>query len=293
MHAFAVIEDGRVIAGRDDGLAVPWWSFTKTVLAAAILTCVRDGMLQLDALLPGQRFTLRQLLQHRAGLPDYGSLPEYHEAVARGDEPWPQDLLLEKVAASRLLYEPGAGWQYSNIGYLMLRRILEQTDGDDLSTVLRRRVLKPLGVTAKLSRMPEDLAGVEMGAAAAYHPGWVFHGLLVGPLRDAALLLHRLLNGTLLGAELTLAITAAPRLQVDVGARPWRQPGYGLGVMRGLTARGEEVCGHTGGGPGSVIAVFRRPDPAQARTAATFVLSGGPGEAETQAEQAAFDLINT
>ena len=73
---------------------VPWWSFTKTVLAAAALTLVRDGRLHLDASLPEQAFTLRQLLRHEAGLADYGELPEYHDAVANHEPAWPADEMM-------------------------------------------------------------------------------------------------------------------------------------------------------------------------------------------------------
>ncbi|MEE1886735.1 serine hydrolase [Pseudomonas sp. 137P] len=56
---------------------VPWWSFTKTVLAATALTLVRDRRLALDASLPETTYTLRQLLRHEAGLAEYGELPAW------------------------------------------------------------------------------------------------------------------------------------------------------------------------------------------------------------------------
>lgn len=62
-------------------LMAPWWSFTKTVLAATALTLVRDGLIGLDDPILDQPFTLRQLLRHEAGLADYGELAEYHAAV--------------------------------------------------------------------------------------------------------------------------------------------------------------------------------------------------------------------
>ena len=39
-----------------------------------------------------------------------------------------------------------------------------------------------------------DLDGVALGSIRSYDPQWVYHGLVVGPLHDAALLLHRLLT---------------------------------------------------------------------------------------------------
>ena len=78
----AAVVDGTVTVGDVADPPVPWWSFTKTVLAAAALVLVDAGRLTLDTPLAGQRYTLRQLLQHRAGVPDYGSLADYHDAVA-------------------------------------------------------------------------------------------------------------------------------------------------------------------------------------------------------------------
>ena len=85
----AAVVDGTVAVGDVADPPVPWWSFTKTVLAAAALVLVDAGRLTLDTPLAGQRYTLRQLLQHRAGVPDYGSLADYHDAVRRVEPPWP------------------------------------------------------------------------------------------------------------------------------------------------------------------------------------------------------------
>src|SRR3954453_22274379 len=83
----AAVVDGTVAVGDVADTPVPWWSFTKTVLAAAALVLVDAGRLTLDTPLAGRRYTLRQLLQHRAGVPDYGALAAYHDAVASVHSP--------------------------------------------------------------------------------------------------------------------------------------------------------------------------------------------------------------
>ena len=75
MDARVVVEDGAIVHEEGDRSEVPWWSVTKTVTAAAVLALVGEGRLDLDAPLAGRAYTLRQLLQHRAGLRDYGPLP--------------------------------------------------------------------------------------------------------------------------------------------------------------------------------------------------------------------------
>ncbi|MCD6070658.1 MAG: serine hydrolase, partial [Microvirga sp.] len=94
VEAWALVEDGVVIDSREADRLVPWWSFTKTVLAAAALVLVCDGRIGLDDPVEDKPYTLRHLLQHRSGLGNYRDLRAYHEAVARGDDPWPVSELL-------------------------------------------------------------------------------------------------------------------------------------------------------------------------------------------------------
>ena len=49
-------------------------------------------------------------------------------------------------------------------------------------------------ITARLAAAPADIANVSMGDATDYHPGWVYHGLIVGTAMDAASLLRQLLQ---------------------------------------------------------------------------------------------------
>lgn len=279
---WAVVENGVVIEACDADRIVPWWSFTKTVIAAAALALVRNGAVALDSFLPGRAYTLRQLLQHRSGLPDYGGVGAYHLAVAQGEVPWTFEELWERCDADRLMQEPGSGWAYSNIGYALVARLIEDETQSDLDAALRRLVLDPLEVGgARIASVPEDLRGVEMGTAAGYHPGWVYHGLLVGSVADAALLLDRLLSGNLLPIELRNDMESPYVLPGPVAGRPWTKPGYGLGVMMGEATIGP-VVGHTGGGPGSAIAVYRALS-CRALTAAVFNIGENAGAAEAKA----------
>lgn len=284
MECWAVVEEGIAISGHHMSRPVPWWSFTKTVLAAAALALVRDGVIALDEPLPGRPYTLRHLLQHRSGLGDYGGLPAYHKAVARGDDPWPVRTLLDRTEAERLRYPPGQGWEYSNVGYLFVRQIVEDAAGKDLDAALRRLVLGPLGIeSARMASVPADLDDVAMGSARGYHPGWVYHGLMVGPIEEAALLLDRLFGGELLPADLLKEMGRVHALPGLVPGRPWLSPGYGLGLMSGEVASGQGVAGHTGGGPGSTIAVYRPLSGVAPCTAAYFVTSETQGRAEDEA----------
>ncbi len=185
--------------------------------------------------------------QHTAGVPDYGGLRDYHEAVARGDAPWGEERLLTRVDAERLLFPPGQGWTYSNVGYLLVRRIVEQAAAEDIDAALRRLVFAPLGVSGvRVAREPTDLAGTAWGNPMGYHPGWVYHGLLLGTPAEAARFVHGLLTGRLLPPGL-LGIMCEPRaLGGPIPGRPWRTAGAGQ-QLRGLSLSRSRPAGYRGG----------------------------------------------
>ncbi len=277
----SLVSDGLLVRGSAPDPAVPWWSFTKTVLAAAALSLVRDGLVALDDTAPEGPFTLRQLLQHEAGLADYGELAEYHAAVASNEAPWAAQDMLSRLDAGRLRYAPGGGWRYSNVGYLYVARLIERVTGLALDQALRQRVLAPLGsLRAQLLANPSDVHRAPLGLAPGYHPGWVYHGLLAGPLSDAALLLDRLLAGHLLPASLLQEMQAARPLGGPLPGRPWVSPGYGLGLMQGAIDGGLTLCGHTGTGPASTVAIYRCAQGARSATCAVFTDAAGEGAAE-------------
>lgn len=276
----AAVVDGTVAVGDVADTPVPWWSFTKTVLAAAALVLVDAGRLTLDAPLAGQRYTLRQLLQHRAGVPDYGALAEYHDAVGRVEPPWPVADLLARVDSHARGAEPGTSWTYSNVGYLLVRQLIEHADGKEIGEALTRLVLKPLGIAnAGLARTPDDLMGTRWGNATRYHPGWVYHGLMIGSPAAAALLLDRLLRGDLLSASSLRAMRESFRLGEPIPGRPWQAPGYGLGLMIETTTP-PRFMGHTGGGPSSAAAVYHFAPRGAVVTASAFSPCDDPGLVE-------------
>jgi CubicO group peptidase (beta-lactamase class C family) len=280
---FALISNGSLLTPEQPDVTVPWWSFTKTVLAAAALSLVRDGLIGLDEGVPEGPFTLRQLLRHEAGLADYSELADYHTAVARHETPWSAAEMLQRLDATRLRYAPGDGWRYSNVGYLFIARLIARVTGLRLEEALTQRVFAPLGLSRiRLATTRTDLAYVNMGAASTYDPGWVYHGLLVGPLVEAALCLDRLLDGHLLPQSLLREMQTARTLGGPIAGRPWVAPGYGLGLMQGMVESGLTLSGHTGVGPGSIIAVYRCIDGNSTASCAVFDESGNEGAVEAE-----------
>ncbi len=256
------------------------------MLASAALVLVAQGRIHLDAPVQGEPFTLRQLLGHRAGLRCYGGLRAYHDAVAAGEQPWDVKEMLRQVDAGTLAYEPGHGWEYSNVGYLMVRDLIETAADMTLGSALDWLAFAPLGISGvAVAREPADLDATAWGNTRRYHPGWVYHGLLVGPPGAAALFLHRLLAGHLLPPDLLEAMLDAYPVGGAVLGRPWTAAGYGLGLMIGQGKPPGEYVGHTGGGPGSTSAIyqFAGAPPGARRTAASFALVDDPAVVEARA----------
>lgn len=266
--------------------AVPWWSFTKTVLAATALTLVRDGRLDLDARLSERTYTLRQLLRHEAGLADYGELPEYHAAVANHEAAWSADEMMRRIDGHQLRYSPGTGWRYSNVGYMLVARLIERTADLPLEEAVKQRVLAPLGIsTTRFATERADLQGECLSSSLNYDPAWVYHGLLIGPVSQAAFLLDRLLTGELLPSNLLQDMLAKRALGGPIAGRPWVSPGYALGLMRGSIEGGLTLSGHTGCGPGSVVAVYRSSVGERSACCAVFSRDSHEGDIEAHVVQ--------
>lgn len=256
MKSSASINENGEITTSGTHEPVPWWSYTKTVLAIAALRLVEQGQLSLIEPVAGGRFTLAQLLRHESGLPDYGSLAQYHEDVAAGKTPWPVAYLLKTIDADRLRYEPGNGWAYSNIGYLKIGELITRASGLPLATALDQLVFTPAGLsTAQLALTPADLHHVQMGPAQTYHPAWVYHGLVTGTTTDAARLLRGLMTHKLLRPE-TFATMLQSHALPQFRSTNHPDPAYALGLMLWATDPMAHPIGHTGGGPGSEIAVY-------------------------------------
>lgn len=145
-------------------------SVSKPITAAAILRLVEAGRLDLDAkafdLLPHfplseaagadprlAGITLRQLLTHTAGWDRDKSFDPmffpFKAAAALGVTP-PADAatIIRYMQRQPLDFEPGQKYAYSNFGYCLLGRILEQATGKSYADAMRELVLEPCGATS-------------------------------------------------------------------------------------------------------------------------------------------------
>jgi CubicO group peptidase (beta-lactamase class C family) len=133
-------------------------SFTKQFTAMAIMLLVHDGELRYDQTLTeifpdfpayGKNITLRNLLNHTGGLPDYEDLMDAQEKITGplwSPEHQIQDdevlALLKKEAKGK--FPLGASWSYSNSGYVVLGLIAAKASGQSYGDFLHARIFAPL-----------------------------------------------------------------------------------------------------------------------------------------------------
>jgi len=131
-------------------------SVTKQFTAAAVMTLVEDGRVKLDesivTYLPPspdvwKPITVRHLLTHTSGLPGlargFNSLQQGPERVNYSTAD-----LFESATKDPLDFVPGARFQYSDVGYMLLGMIVEKASGRRWGTYLDERFFKPLGMAS-------------------------------------------------------------------------------------------------------------------------------------------------
>ncbi len=138
-------------------------SFTKQFTAACIMLLVHDGKLHYDDHLTdffpefpayGKPITVRNLLNHTSGLPDYEDILE-KQYPNTPPEKVPQILdggvlkLLEQQTSAK--FPAGSKWEYSNSGYAVLAMIVEKVSGQSFGEFLHDRIFVPLKMTNTLA----------------------------------------------------------------------------------------------------------------------------------------------
>lgn len=155
-YGFADFFNG-VLAGPDTVYRIA--SITKPFTAECVLILRDRGRLNLDDPLSKyvegappawKKVRIHDLLRHTSGIPDYeanlelGS-PAYTEFMGKPDVP----SRIEEWAKSKPLdFEPGSEFRYSNTGYVLLGRVIEQASGKPFDTFLTETILKPLGMNS-------------------------------------------------------------------------------------------------------------------------------------------------
>ena len=135
-------------------------SCTKQFTAMAIMLLIHDGKLRYDTRLTdvfpdfpayGNAITIRNLLNHSSGLPDYEDLMDKAQAAHGGPPLWSETHQIQDAEVLKLLeaeahgkFAPGAKWSYSNSGYVVLGLVVAKVSGESFPDFLRDRIFQPL-----------------------------------------------------------------------------------------------------------------------------------------------------
>ncbi|MEU1281328.1 serine hydrolase domain-containing protein [Streptomyces sp. NPDC005805] len=265
-------------------------STAKAFSGAVALHLVAEGRLGLDDTI-GQRLprlprawhavTLRQLLQHTSGLPDYTTAPEFQRLLDENPRRhFDSRRLLRFVAGEPLDFRPGSRYLYSNSDNIAVALMAEAATGRRYESLLRGIVYRPLGLrNTSLPQgyeLPEPyLRGYDIEPPAAPQDVsellsasgvWASGGIVSTP-RD----MTRFIRGYAPGALTSPAVLREQRRWVKGASEP-AGPGAnraGLGIFR-YTTRCGVVLGHTGNFPGYTQLIAATPD---GRLSLTFSLT--------------------
>ncbi|ANN17959.1 serine hydrolase [Amycolatopsis orientalis] len=259
--------DRRVPVPRDGSVRAG--SNTKTFTAIVVLQLVAEGKVDLDApidkYLPGlvrgegidaTKITIRQLLQHTSGLPDYTEhlgLGEFERIQHRFFHP--HDLLAAALAHPAK-FAPGTKWEYSNTGYLLAGMVIEKVTGRPVQEQITERVIRKAGLRHTYWPQPGDQTiqgphpqGYAIGSATSgevidvteLDPSWGgAAGQLISTPSDLAKFFRVLLDGALLPREQLAEMRKTVDAPLFPGAR------YGLGLMSNPLSCGGVYWGHGG-----------------------------------------------
>jgi CubicO group peptidase (beta-lactamase class C family) len=131
-------------------------SAAKAFSGAVALSLVSEGKLSLQDTI-GERLpelpeawsevTLRQLLNHTSGIPDFSLDPAFQETVlASPTKAPPPEELLSFVEDEELLFDPGSEYHYSNSDNIVVALMVEAATGMSYEDLLREQVYRPLGL---------------------------------------------------------------------------------------------------------------------------------------------------
>ena len=229
-------------------------SLTKQFTAMASMLLVHDGKLHYDdrltAIFPdfpsyGQAISIRNLLNHTSGLPDYEDImAEQYGKIPDDQIPQISDAgvlaLMKKASTGK--FPPGSQWQYSNSGYCVLAMIVEKISGQPFGQFLHDRIFGPLKMSGTLAyvkgtnEVPNRAYGHTLkdgvwretdqsSTSATLGDGGVYTSLSDLALWDAALRNHALLSDR----EMEPAVTAVQPTDAPAREPDGRAVSYGFG----------------------------------------------------------------
>lgn len=197
MGTALVARGGQVLFSRGYGFADLEWnipnvpdakfrlgSVTKQFTAACILLLEERGKLSVDdpvkkympdAPAAWDKITLRHLLTHTSGIPNFTGFADYRKL-----EPFPATPaeLVARFRDKPLDFEPGTKWSYSNSGFVLLGYLLEKIAGEPYAKFVNENIFQPLGMKdtgydSNTAIIPRRVQGYQIGRNGYEHAGYI------------------------------------------------------------------------------------------------------------------------
>lgn len=275
----------------EDGSRFSIGSVSKIFTSIAVLQLKEKGKLRLNdplvKYLPGFQYpeiTIRHLLSHTSGLPDYEL---YGQLVDKNPEKifFNTDILPSlKVWNKPLYFKPGEKWQYSNTNFSLLALLVEKVSRRSFQDYVKKEIFLPANMpgtyfltdTAKVTdpdrvnnyqyptlftAEPQHVAGISKVRWRLYNlSGFVGQGNIITNATDLlsfdqALYTNKLINATTLEEAFTpTKLNNGETISADIGIG---RASYGLGWFIFTDTTAGKVVWHGGGVPGAV-AIFLR-----------------------------------
>jgi CubicO group peptidase (beta-lactamase class C family) len=283
-------------------------SVSKTVTATALMLLRDAGKLLLDdpvrSHLPwfeyrnpfpdGAEVTVWHLLTHTSGLPRESAFPYWT------DREFPtREQMKQALAGQEGLFEPGTGYQYSNLAIALAGEVVAAASGESYANFVRARILEPLGMASTFVELPTpDLPRLATGylvsrpdGSQPLAPGTDARGLtpaanLSSTVEDLARFVSAHLGG---GRPLEERLLRASTLR-EMHRVQWLSPSWSSGRGLGFSIwprDGRTLVGHGGWVAGHRAQIAFDPESRLGVIVLTNSDEGGPGAYVRQA----FDLV--
>ena len=246
-------------------------SNTKTFVAVVVMQMVQEGKVGLDepieTYLPGlirgegvdgSRITVRQLLQHTSGLPEYtDTTPGSGDIFQIKDHYIPPRDLLDTALGKPAAFEPGTQWAYTNTNYVVLGMLVERVSQRPVGEQIDQRIVKKLGLSHTYFPAPGEekirgthpqgyhlSAGGKLADITEMDPAWAWAaGAMVSTPSELNTFFQAVFDGRLLSQS---SIDEMKNGAVDASSHLGPGTVYGLGLIGTPLSCGGTSWGHGG-----------------------------------------------
>jgi CubicO group peptidase (beta-lactamase class C family) len=263
-----------------DSTRFPLASLSKVFTAVAVMQLVENGKLKLEDHLiqylpdfPYPAITLRQLLSHTSGLPDFREIFE----KGKNQPLTNADIIPALKEYNHLIAEPGTRWSYSSVGYALLAQLVEKISSLSFSKYVTENIFRPAGMLHSYVLTPYSKYPDSLRAISYVHHGNLLEasdsvktdltspwqtilgpGLVVSSAGDLLLFSEALFEDKLLRATTQDQMYTPVKLLSGQLAELAHAPLYsGLGWAIDMDHESGTIVSHNGGSPGISTILLR------------------------------------